>query len=129
MDDYYVFNRQQRSWYKGMAVNSKSKDRFFVSFKTKKTVKPFINDNILALKVYPNPARNSITIEYITTGIENTAIEIFNITGKKMVNRSKRQSAGLHQSIVNTRNFKNGIYLLRLTSGEYSEVQRFVINR
>jgi len=86
-------------------------------------------DNTLALKVYPNPARNSITIEYITTGSENTAIEIFNITGKKIVNRSKRQSAGLHQSIVNTRNFKNGIYLLWVTTSNQTAVKRFVVNK
>jgi len=129
VDDYYVYNRHLKEWYKGMAVNNKGKDRFFVSFKQKKTVSPLDNDSDFALKVYPNPAQNRLTVEYITSGKASTTLEIFNITGKIIINLQTRLTAGMHQNIINTQTLKNGIYLLRLSTGNRTAVERFVINR
>ena len=127
--EYYVKNNYQNGWQKRTIDAKEKESHYLVSFKPKKIVKSVNNDNSLALKVYPNPARNSITVEYITTGNKNTAIEIFNITGKRIVNRRERQPIGLHSSIINTRNFRNSIYLLRLTTGDQTAVKRFVVDR
>ncbi len=129
VDNYYVYNRHLRNWYKGVVVNRKSEDRFFVSFKQKKTVSPVNNDNDFTLKVYPNPAQNRLTVEYTTSIDANTILEVFDVTGKKVVNLQNRLTAGMHQNVINTQHFKNGIYLLRVSTGNQSAVKRFVVNK
>ncbi|RLD85934.1 MAG: hypothetical protein DRJ09_12300, partial [Bacteroidetes bacterium] len=129
VDDYYVYNRRYKTWHKGFAINNKSKDRFFVSFKKKKTIKPDATNSVNPiLRVYPNPAQNSLTIEYLTEN-ENMYFEIFDIIGKKVFKLSEHRQAGLHRSVINTRSLKNGIYLLKLSTVKQTSVKRFVIKR
>ncbi len=130
VDEYFVYNPRVRGWQKGLAVNRKGKDRFFVSFKKKKTILPGeTGEHNPVLRLFPNPARNSLTVEYRTDG--NTMMEIYDITGKRLSVRHEGQGQmkGMRQVLINTGKLKNGIYLLRLTTGTRTGVKRFVIKR
>ena len=125
--DYYVKNSFNTGWQKRVINAEERKSHYLVSFRKQKTVQPDKSSINPILNLYPNPARNSITVEYLTTENENTTLELFDITGKQVLTFYKQYSKGIHQSRINTRNLKNGIYLLRFTTGGQTGVKHFVI--
>ncbi len=127
--DYFVKIPGKQLWQKRTINNKEGKSHYLISFKRKKTVSPINDDNDFALKVYPNPAQNRLTVEYTTSGEVNTTLEVFDVTGKKIVKLQNRLTAGIHQNVINTQHFINGIYLLRVSTGNQTAVKRFVVNK
>jgi len=125
--DYYVKNSFNTGWQKRVINAEERKSHYLISFRKQKTVQPDKSSINPILNLYPNPAQNSITVEYLTTENENTTLELFDITGKQVLTFHKQYSKGIHQSRINTRNLKNGIYLLRFTTGGQTGVKHFVI--
>ena len=76
-----------------------------------------LNNNVM---VYPNPAKDNLTIETNTTNIEQR-IEIINLVGKtiytNIINR---------KTIINTSAFANGVYILKLYTDKETVVKKFV---
>lgn len=77
-----------------------------------------------SLNIYPNPAHNTVSIEYLGGQEEDVEIEIIDIAGKKVANYSLR----LGTNVLDISNFSNGIYIIK-TIGEHSLVQqKLVVN-
>ena len=71
-----------------------------------------------ALKLYPNPALESITIE----GANNASIEIYEITGNKVMTIERH---GESQPVSIT-HLTNGIYIVKISKEKSSRILRFV---
>ena len=81
----------------------------------KPKAKPAVDKTTL-LKVYPNPANEFITIEYIADSAENQLmIEVIDEKGRLVYNTNLTRR--IDQIIIDTRNFKSGNYIIRLVSG------------
>ncbi|MBK8404796.1 MAG: T9SS type A sorting domain-containing protein [Saprospiraceae bacterium] len=75
---------------------------------------PF-NENLIS--VYPNPAANDLTIEYILGNAQMIKLELFNSNGilvKELVN--ERKSAGLNQLLLDITNLTAGAYFIKMHS-------------
>jgi len=75
---------------------------------------PF-NENLIS--VYPNPAANDLTIEYILGNAQMIKLELFNSNGilvKELVN--ERKSAGLNQLLLDISNLTAGAYFIKMHS-------------
>jgi hypothetical protein len=82
------------------------------------------------LNVYPNPCTGPATISYYLPSTGEVMLEIFDISGKKLLSPvSETQSAGNHvlQLDVNSLNMKAGIYLLRISSAGQSQLLRLQV--
>jgi hypothetical protein len=85
---------------------------------------------INAMSFYPNPATDQITINYELVNSSDVKVEIFNLVGAKVFERDfGRQLSGINNSLINLENFKNGMYLMRLTAYNYPLTTKFMINR
>jgi hypothetical protein len=85
---------------------------------------------INAMSFYPNPATDQITINYELVNSSDVKVEIFNLLGAKVFERDfGRQLSGINNSLINLENFKNGMYLMRLTANNYPLTTKFMINR
>ena len=74
-------------------------------------------DNILSVKVYPNPASTHTTFEWdFPTLEESVNLTITDVSGKPVKSYIIRTKQG--QILWDTRNIKNGIYLYSVLSGE-----------
>ena len=76
-----------------------------------------LDDNeIKGLRLFPNPVNEILTIysEY-----ETFTIEIFDIIGKKIFEAENLNS-------INVRHFEEGIYLLKISSGNYKQSKLFI---
>jgi uncharacterized Ntn-hydrolase superfamily protein len=92
-------------------------------------------DNFLALQdnelkarllLYPNPAKDMITIER-QASLTIESFEIYNVNGKRV---SETISADMNKlkSEINVSNFQSGIYFLRVMSTEGTATLKFVKN-
>lgn len=79
-------------------------------------VKPVLPEQTY-LKVYPNPAKDFITIEYNTCNdITQGVIEVIDESGRKVFSRDLNHQSD--QIILDVRDFKSGSYIVRLASGD-----------
>lgn len=91
-------------------------------------IEPALN---LEVSAYPNPFNSSLSIEINTAKNQPIIAKIYNLKGQ-LINTINLSQTGLNQTViwngVNSKNEKvaNGIYLLRVTSGEH-KVSRKVI--
>lgn len=75
-------------------------------------------------RLYPNPAQNEIRILFANGAEENSAIEIYDATGRLV--QMQQVSAGSRIETLNVSELPNGIYSCRVSSGANTV---FVINR
>ena len=75
-----------------------------------------------ALKIYPNPAKEQITVSMPFNGNENVDIKIFNMLG---VNVLSQQAAG-EQINVDVRSLPAGVYIVRCGKSDKVTTMRFV---
>ena len=73
-------------------------------------------------KLFPNPAKESVTISNLPTG---SNLEIFDILGKKVF------SSAVHseQTVISTAKFENGVYFIEITHNGAVSHKKFVVGR
>ncbi|MCX6294609.1 MAG: T9SS type A sorting domain-containing protein [Bacteroidetes bacterium] len=74
-----------------------------------------------SLSIYPNPAKENITINF-TSSSKNVSVRIYDATGR-LVKNIHIQSG---ENSINISELENGLYLLNLQDGNNSVTKRFV---
>ena len=83
-----------------------------------------LDNNIL--NVFPNPAGNNVTVTFNASD-NNSFISIIDITGKEVLTRNINQGKGLTQERFNVVDLKQGIYFIRITSGNKTSTEKLII--
>ncbi|MFI5219104.1 MAG: T9SS type A sorting domain-containing protein [Bacteroidia bacterium] len=88
-----------------------------------------LNVQSLKFKVYPNPARDAVTIE--TSGLEyglsrEFGMKLFDLYGREVFFKQYQTISNQHQTTINVSGFSNGIYFLEINSGERAYRAKFV---
>lgn len=79
---------------------------------------------------YPNPFNPSTVISFSLPGTEQARLEIYNITGRKIATLvDDRLEAGTHSFEFDAGDIASGIYVYRLTAGEYSATRKMLLLR
>ena len=87
-------------------------------------------DTSLLLNVLINSEGNNTTIVYELKKEDAVKIEIIDITGKNIKTFNYTiQATGKHTILIDSGNFNNGLYFLRVSSGEASKIIKFVISK
>jgi len=73
----------------------------------------------VAISLYPNPVNDKLTVE-ATEAIEH--LEVFSITGAKVLGMTSHNET----LEINTANLPAGIYVIRMTTQNATEIRRFV---
>ena len=76
-----------------------------------------------SINVYPNPSGNNIKIS-LPTGSKEPDVSIYNISGKEVFKEQYKSS----EIEINTTNFPEGVYLIKVNSGGEGFNERVVIN-
>jgi hypothetical protein len=77
-----------------------------------------------AVFVYPNPAKEFISVEFSGLSDENISIEIIDVFGKVVQKENRKNENGIFN--LNVRSLAAGYYLLKISSG-YSVIQKKII--
>ncbi len=78
-----------------------------------------------AIKIYPNPAGETVTFEISNITKEPIAVEMFDINGKKILSRS--YNSGSTKETLNTGNIAKGIYTIKIKSGNNIDFRKLVL--
>ena len=77
--------------------------------------------------IYPNPAQTSTTISYTLNNTQNVEIAIHDILGKNVLNINKgNQASGEYQQEINCQSFNNGIYIVKVTIGDFVSTRKLI---
>ncbi len=77
---------------------------------------------------YPNPFNPSTTFKFTLPANEHVVLEVFNLLGKKVdVLVDERLQAGTHRINYVATSLPTGVYLYRITAGEYREIRKMTL--
>jgi len=77
---------------------------------------------------YPNPFNPSSKISFSLPSTELVNISVYNIIGQKVVELvNKNYEKGIHVIEWNASNLSSGIYLIKLSAGKFSAVQKAIL--
>lgn len=75
--------------------------------------------------LYPNPADSFITVDFGTLNANNSHIQIFDISGRKLIELQNNSSV----QRIPLDNFKNGIYIMTITGENISFNSKFIVKK
>lgn len=78
------------------------------------------------LSLYPNPAKDQITIDIANLLEENIHLEVLNIQGQTLKSEINTPSVGSESIQLNVENLASGSYILRISQGAFSSTKRFI---
>jgi hypothetical protein len=81
-----------------------------------------LNPSVYKVNIYPNPAKNNLTIE--TNSNIKQSVEFYNFVGKLVYN-----AILCNNTTIDITNFQRGVYILKLKTNKETEVRRFVIEK
>ena len=85
----------------------------------------------IAFGIYPNPVRSDKKINIIfdvnKVNKNENKIEIYNLSGQKVLATSITNSLGFYNKEINLSSLNSGIYMLKFTSGNYQKTKKIVI--
>lgn len=77
---------------------------------------------------FPNPFNPSTTISYTLAHGSHVHLAVLNLLGERVADLVDGEvGAGYHEVSFNAGNLASGVYLYRLTSGDYTESRRMVV--
>jgi hypothetical protein len=79
-----------------------------------------------ALKVYPNPMQENVTLEYYNTNEGKVSIEVYNIAGKVILTQTQSVPKGLNEYALS--GLTRGTYIVNISS-EHNKASAVIISR
>ncbi len=70
--------------------------------------------NFIDLKLYPNPATNTVTLDLNNTTIDRFSVQLFNINGQQILNIENQNDKMIHLDVAS---YPSGIYFVKVISG------------
>lgn len=83
--------------------------------------------NSFANSIAPNPVSNDINLSYHSNSTGNVTLEVYNLIGKKVAEKSSFVVAGSNKIQMNVADLSNGNYFLKINQGTYTETIKFII--
>jgi hypothetical protein len=84
------------------------------------------NDISGMISVYPNPAKDQVTIEF-KKGMRNVLVEVYDVMGQLVV--SERSANNDNRMLLSTSNLANGVYFVRLLSNDGKAMKKLIIEK
>ena len=85
--------------------------------------------DMAGMKLYPNPAQNDLTIQFNSGTDGNVKMNVYNLTGQRVISNENSAATGTNIVDVNTSQLANGVYIFELENNGQIERQKFVITR
>ena len=79
-------------------------------------------DQLFTLNVYPNPAQNEIYIDFDNASVYTSTIEVFDLSGKKLMSQSMDQT----KTAMNIANLNSGLYMYKVSNRKGFVSGRFI---
>lgn len=81
----------------------------------------------LAIEVYPNPSRGIVSVNYKAANGKPVTVRVSDILGNELVNVTLKANSSVGQ--IDLSEYHNGIYLIKVQSGNSQTVKRIILNK
>ncbi|MCG8330519.1 MAG: GEVED domain-containing protein [Chitinophagales bacterium] len=81
------------------------------------------------IRLYPNPVSSELTIAFWANKDQQTLIELFDLTGQRVLSKPVKAFEGANQTKLNLGALPQGIYLLSIVDSEKRSTKQVVIAR
>ncbi len=100
------------------------------SFTTDKILDVEDNQELIKISVKPNPAKSYINIDFKLDNIQNTKVEILDMTGRIVfADELNHASLGQNSITLNTQQYSNGVYFINIYNNNEIIKGEFIIIR
>lgn len=80
------------------------------------------------LKAFPNPVADKLSVSYLLKQPDNVKLEVVNMLGEKVKEITNgKQTAGQHDIMVGTEDLNTGVYFLKVSSNDFSQLVKFTV--
>ncbi len=79
-------------------------------------------------QVYPNPAADKATVKFNAVSADKYSISLVDMMGKEAMIKKGAATEGANMIELDLSSYAKGVYMIRLQSGEQSEMIRLIIN-
>jgi hypothetical protein len=93
--------------------------------RVEETNSDFKNDFIL----YPNPAKDNLTVEFTGSSDGNVKVNVYNLAGQDVMNIESPSVEGLNTFNLTTSNLVSGFYILEMTNNNVIQRQKFFVSK
>ena len=87
------------------------------------------NNLDIEFSVYPNPAKNQITVDFSSTNNISSNLIISDILGKTVKEFSVNSSNGINRIDINLNNLNDGIYFINFSNNDIKSTKKLVITK
>ncbi len=86
-----------------------------------------VPDKFVLDQNYPNPFNPATTIQYTIPVTEKVVLTVYNILGQEVATLvNEVQNPGTHQVTFDAAQLSSGVYLYRLTAGDYTNIKKML---
>jgi hypothetical protein len=79
---------------------------------------------------FPNPFNGATVIWYAIPEYNNVIVEVFDLSGKKIETLVDEDlPPGYHKTVFESKTYRDGVYLCRISAGNYQQVMKMVLAR
>jgi hypothetical protein len=105
-------------------------DNIFSSIEINSDFKNIITEKRTTdLNVFPNPANASLTVEYTNNENGHSHLNVYNLSGQRVMNIENPSAKGLTYFTLNTSKLIPGFYFLEINNNGQIQRQKFLITR
>jgi len=81
-------------------------------------------------KPTPNPVQNDFSVRFPVVRTTKVEIGLYDINGRKVkMQVSGIKESGVYNVTVNCQDFPNGAYILKMKTGDYTAIEKFVVTK
>ena len=81
------------------------------------------------INLYPNPAKDNLSVEFSSIGEGNSLVNVFNMFGQKVLTYTVTVTEGVNTSSLNTSDLSSGIYIFEIELNGKTTREKFVISK
>lgn len=87
---------------------------------------PDVVPSSMTVSLYPNPVQDNLTLKLDGNYLGNIQVRIINLAGVVIYDLNAEKAAVEFEQVISVDNLTQGVYIIQITGGEYSEVKRFI---
>jgi len=89
-----------------------------------------LSTNCILAQNYPNPFNQTTTIKFNVTKTGNVKVVVYDIMGSEIQTLvNKTLPPGMYETSFNGSSLNSGIYIYKISSGEYFETKRMTLEK
>ena len=77
-----------------------------------------VENESLQVKVYPNPARDMVQVDWDSEIANETILRVLDAMGREVMQKNLTQTKGVNSTNVSTQNFPKGLYFIQLNNSK-----------